>query len=172
MSIIVNIVQYTPELSVFIGEKWFCFYDSLRTKKSDFISILRNFQFFFCKLMIKALSVNPGTKIQNAGPSPSAFSEKKIQSEALNQFVYISVLFSGNFLPLTVQKFFRCLSFFQKFHELLFLIFYWSHFLQNVLQFFVEFQLEFLFLFPSSKNLSHMQNVLFRGSWYFSLKTV
>ena len=31
-------------------------------------------------------------KIQNAGPSPSVFCGKNIQSAALNQFVYVSVL--------------------------------------------------------------------------------
>ena len=38
------------------------------------------------------LSVNIGKNIQNAGPSPSVFCGKKIQSAALNQFVYVSVL--------------------------------------------------------------------------------
>ena len=38
-------------------------------------------------------------KIQNAGPSPSVFCGKKIQSAALNQFVYVSklwIFFFGN----------------------------------------------------------------------------
>ena len=41
---------------------------------------------------LEPLSVNPGKKIQNAGPSPSVFSGKKIHSAALDQFVYVSVL--------------------------------------------------------------------------------
>ena len=36
-------------------------------------------------------------QIQNAGPSPSVFCGKKIQSAALNQFVYVPVLW--NFFP-------------------------------------------------------------------------
>ena len=46
-------------------------------------------------------------KIQNAGPSPSVFSGKKIRSAALNQFVYVSVLwifFPGNCARWRSQK--------------------------------------------------------------------
>ena len=53
-------------------------------------------------------------------------------------------------LWLTDQKICPSLYNFHKLFGPLILIFCWSHFLQNVLQFFVLFELEFLFLYPSS----------------------